>query len=672
MGPTDAIRDVGALIDSAARNVRSRRATGMLDYLSPRFPTCVLYCGEGSASFHGTVLDGLQEGWGGKVSRIPCVTISDPASLHQLVFSSDPFGVAMVDAKTGSPLDVPGFQRMFQLMMGSSGVFESMAQCTLFFVLNSSGMSAEEFSSWYGVVRDVEAMLQGLQMRTMLIVLLDNSLGSSNAEKIKGALASLYEDPQVRAERRHLYDGVFLYGNLSKGRGYNRLFSPHGDEENGDWDVVSSVMVLANSSGDGSRPCEDLLFSSGRRAGVTAAFKQVEKPRRDIVSVALRRIVERLDEFHANVSEVRPSGAEVDHALGFSNGRSDFMAEYGSLSESVLNEFKGFELYLPTQSPNVNVGTLNFGRANAETCGCLSAFVRENHLARLQAILDGSGDSLGLFDRIVQRLASSLTAVKMLSLRRDEWVGRASSLYSESYSLNMIDQRPMFDALRQMMRVEIARRMREETIRAIDMLYAEAEKTEEAFARLRNDVALGTSVNEEGTHFNLTGFYGRCTDAYLSDQARLNVLFATIDRIGNGEGEMFAILRDHALVPLFDLDYGGRQVFKLGFMEEQVTRRAEGKAPETAQLVVGSELVDDMANYIGYNSLIPMADRECEAYLIHREMSGGAEADQLLTYLDRLGKPTGTIRVFMNAGPQDCATSLWLYPLESDHLRLRG
>lgn len=669
MGPTDAIRDVGALIDSAARNVRSRRATGMLDYLSPRFPTCVLYCGEGSASFHGTVLDGLQEGWGGKVSRIPCVTISDPASLHQLVCSSDPFGVAMVDAKTGSPLDVSGFQRMFQLMMGSSGVFESMAQCTLFFVLNSSGMTAEEFSSWYGVVRDVEVMLQGLQMRTMLFVLLDNSLGSSNAEKIKGALSSLYEDPQVRAERRHLYDGVFLYGNLSKGRGYNRLFSPHGDEENGDWDVVSSVMVLANSSGDGSRPCEDLLFSSGRGAGVTAAFKQVEKPRRDIVSVALRRIVERLDEFHANVSEVRPSGAEVDHALGFSNGRSDFMAEYGSLSESVLNEFANFELYLPTQSPNVNVGTLNFGRANAETCGCLSAFVRENHLARLQAILDGSGDSLGLFDRIVQRLASSLTAVKMLSLRRDEWVGRASSLYTESYSLNMIDQRPMFDALRQMMRVEIARRMREETIRAIDMLYAEAEKTEEAFARLRNDVALGTSVNEEGTHFNLTGFYGRCTDAYLSDQARLNVLFATIDRIGNGEGEMFAILRDHALVPLFDLDYGGRQVFKLGFMEEQVTRRAEGKAPETAQLVVGSELVDDMANYIGYNSLIPMADQECEAYLIHREMSGGAEADQLFTYLDRLGKPTGTIRVFMNAGPQDCATSLWLYPLKSDHLR---
>lgn len=669
MGPTDAIRDVGALIDSAARNVRSRRATGMLDYLSPRFPTCVLYCGEGSASFHGTVLDGLQEGWGGKVSRIPCVTISDPASLHQLVCSSDPFGVAMVDAKTGSPLDVSGFQRMFQLMMGSSGVFESMAQCTLFFVLNSSGMTAEEFSSWYGVVRDVEVMLQGLQMRTMLFVLLDNSLGSSNAEEIKGALSSLYEDPQVRAERRHLYDGVFLYGNLSKGRGYNRLFSPHGDEENGDWDVVSSVMVLANSSGDGSRPCEDLLFSSGRDAGVTAAFKQVEKPRRDIVSVALRRIVERLDEFHANVSEVRPSGAEVDHALGFSNGRSDFMAEYGSLSESVLNEFANFELYLPTQSPNVNVGTLNFGRANAETCGCLSAFVRENHLARLQAILDGSGDSLGLFDRIVQRLASSLTAVKMLSLRRDEWVGRASSLYTESYSLNMIDQRPMFDALRQMMRVEIARRMREETIRAIDMLYAEAEKTEEAFARLRNDVALGTSVNEEGTHFNLTGFYGRCTDTYLSDQARLNVLFATIDRIGNGEGEMFAILRDRALVPLFDLDYGGRQVFKLGFMEEQVTRRAEGKAPETAQLVVGSELVDDMANYIGYNSLIPMADQECEAYLIHREMSGGAEADQLFTYLDRLGKPTGTIRVFMNAGPQDCATSLWLYPLKSDHLR---
>lgn len=669
MGPTDAIRDVGALIDSAARNVRSRRATGMLDYLSPRFPTCVLYCGEGSASFHGTVLDGLQEGWGGKVSRIPCVTISDPASLHQLVCSSDPFGVAMVDAKTGSPLDVSGFQRMFQLMMGSSGVFESMAQCTLFFVLNSSGMTAEEFSSWYGVVRDVEVMLQGLQMRTMLFVLLDNSLGSSNAEEIKGALSSLYEDPQVRAERRHLYDGVFLYGNLSKGRGYNRLFSPHGDEENGDWDVVSSVMVLANSSGDGSRPCEDLLFSSGRDAGVTAAFKQVEKPRRDIVSVALRRIVERLDEFHANVSEVRPSGAEVDHALGFSNGRSDFMAEYGSLSESVLNEFANFELYLPTQSPNVNVGTLNFGRANAETCGCLSAFVRENHLARLQAILDGSGDSLGLFDRIVQRLASSLTAVKMLSLRRDEWVGRASSLYTESYSLNMIDQRPMFDALRQMMRVEIARRMREETIRAIDMLYAEAEKTEEAFSRLRNDVALGTSVNEEGTHFNLTGFYGRCTDAYLSDQARLNVLFATIDRIGNGEGEMFAILRDRALVPLFDLDYGGRQVFKLGFMEEQVTRRAEGKAPETAQLVVGSELVDDMANYIGYNSLIPMADQECEAYLIHREMSGGAEADQLFTYLDRLGKPTGTIRVFMNAGPQDCATSLWLYPLKSDHLR---
>ena len=669
MGPTDAIQDVGALIDSAARNLRSRRATGMLDYLSPRFPACVIYCGEGSASFHGTVLDGLQEGWGGKASRIPCVTIPDPASLHQIVGSYGAFGTAVVDAGTGSPLDVRGFQSMVQLMMGSSGIFESMVQCSLFFVLNSSGMTAEEFSSWYGVVSDVELMLHGLQTRTMLIVLLDDSLGTSNAKEIKAALSSLYEDPQVRAERRHLYDGVFLYGNLSKGGRYNRLFSAHGAEENGDWDVVSSVMVLANSSGDSSRSCEELLFSSGHEAGVTAAFKQVEKPRRDIVSVALRRIVERLDEFHASVSEVRPSRAEIERALGFSNGRSDFMAEYGGLSEGVINEFANFELYLPTLRPNVNVGTLTFGQANAETCGCLTAFVYENHLARLQAILDGPGDSLGLSDRIVQRLAASLTAVKMLSLRKDEWVAAASSLYSESYLQGMIDRLPMLDALRQMMRAEIARRMREETIRAIEMLYAEAERTEDAFARLRNDVALGTSVNEEGTHFNLTGFYGRCTDAYLSDQARLNALFAITDRIGNGEAEMFAVLRDRALTPLFDLDYGGRQVFRLGFMEEQVTRRADGKAPEAAQLVVGSELVDNMANYVGYNSLIPMTDQACEAYLLHSEMSGGGEAGQLYAYLDRLGKPAGTIRVFMSAGPRDCATSLWLYPLKSDHLR---
>ena len=71
MGPTDAIRDVGALIDSAARNVRSRRATGMLDYLSPRFPTCVLYCGEGSASFHGTVLTGSRRAGEGRLRAFP-------------------------------------------------------------------------------------------------------------------------------------------------------------------------------------------------------------------------------------------------------------------------------------------------------------------------------------------------------------------------------------------------------------------------------------------------------------------------------------------------------------------------------------------------------------------------------------------------------------------------
>lgn len=663
------MRDVNELIDRAAHDLRSSRDAGMAEFLSPRFPACVIYLGEQSALFHPCVAEALQDGWGGRASLIPCFTVASVDAV--CVAAADPSagGAPFADARTGAPVDVAGLQRTVQRMMGNTGSFESMTQCVLFFVVDTVGMDQAEFRAWYESVRDVTAMLKGLQLRTMLLALLNNSLGAANARQITAELSAIYEDPEVRSANRHAYDGVFVYGNLSKGRGFNKLYNEHSPEENGDWDVLGSVMVLANSAGDESRASESALFSGGQATAVTAAFKQVEKPRRDIVSVALRRVMEALNRQHARAAAQQPDRGAVERALGFSNGRSVFIDEYNQLIAGVEQELAGWERLLPKQHPDADVTAMPYAAANDETCGCLGAFVCANHLARLRRRMAGSEGASGLTARIEERLTGALTAPQLLTMRKGEWLDRIRALYGEGYSAGDVGQRPVRDAVAQMMRVVVAQSVREETLRVVGDLYDAAERTEAAFERLSQDVALDTSVTEEGTHFNLNGFYGSRAEAFLADEKRLTALFGAVEHVGNTFEQMLDVLRSKALIPLFDSEYGGKNAFKLGFMEEQVARMADGRAAEAAQLVVGSELVDDMSNYVGYSTLIPLADQTCEAYLIHGEMGGGGTASQQLhAYLQNLGKPSGTGRVFLTAGPQDCATSLWFYTLTMSHL----
>ena len=617
--------------------------------------------------FHADVLAGLRDGWGGCADKIPYYTISSPEALHTALEGGP--GAPFAHAGTGADTDVRGLQQAVQAMMTKAGVFEDMGQCALFFVVSTQGMNAVAFRAWYSAVTDVEAMLKGVQLRTQLLVLLDNSLGTANAPEITGELNALYANPDIAGANRHSYDGVFLYGNLSKGRGYNKLYNAHSAEENGDWDVISSVMLLADAPAAQSSACDAALFSAGRVPAVSCAFKQVEKPRRDIASVVLRRIAAMLDRENARLLEEQPDRDAVANALGFSAGRSVFIDECHQVIAEAERDYTAYERYLPMTVPGGDVAGMTFEQADRASCGCLSAFVQEDQLRKLRRHMAGAQGALGLAERIAERMKRQLTAPQLLTLRREDWKRQVDELYGESYSTARAAQRPVREAVTQMLRVEAAKEVRAQTLRVIDALYDAAEQTEEALKRLLADVSLGTSVSEEGSHVNLNGFYGQIADSYLADRTRAAILFQAVAHVGNGLDDMLRIVYEEALMPLFDSEYGGVHPFKLTFMEEQVQRLGNGKSEEVAQTVVGRELVEDMANYVGYSSLMPFEERTCEAYLLHNEVGASARASQRLhRYLEELGKPSTTNRVFMNAGPQDCATSLWIYALDASHL----
>lgn len=657
---------VDALLDRAARDVRSRRDSSMTDYLTPRFPACVFYCGEGSARFHADILSGLRDGWGGCADKIPYYVICRPDALSSL--PEDESGEPFVQADTGSPAGVGDLQQAVQGMMTKAGVFEDMGQCMLFFVVDTEGMSVSEFRAWYGVVGRIEAVLKGVSARTLLLALLDNSLGKANAAEITATLNELYADPNVAGANRHCYDGVFLYGNLSKGRGFNKLHNAHSTEENGDWDVLSSVMLLADAPAAQSDACDAALFSAGRIPAVSCAFKQVEKPRRDIVSVVLRHLAAVLDHEHARLLDEQPDRDIMASALGFSAGHSVFIDECQQVIAEVERGYAGYERYLPSMSPQTEIAGATFEQVDKASCGCLSAFVQENQLKKLRQHMGIQGSS-GLAERIGERMRQCLTAPQLLALRREDWKRRVDELYGESYSSKRAAQRPVREAVTQMLRVEAAQGVQAQTLRVVDELYDAAEQTEDALNRLLSEISLGTSVNEEGSHVNLNGFYGQIADAYLADRIRADRLFEAVARIGNTLEDMIQILHDQALLPLFDSEYGGVYPFKLTFMEEQVQRLGNGKSDDVAQTIVGRELVEDMDNYVGYSSLVPFEERTCEAYLLHNETGASRRAAQKLhAYLENLGKPSTTNRVFLNAGPQDCATSLWFYALDTSHL----
>lgn len=656
----------------------------MGSFTAPYGPVCVFYYGERSCAFHDDVLRGLREAWGGHARHVCMLGVEDAASLHRAVSSGlldEPMFVTWHDdtadayaalggagsVRDDERLSVRGMQQAVMAMMSAGGVFAKTVQCEVYCVMDSTGMQDAEVRDWYMAVNDIRRALHGVSVNTMLMLLLNDAIGTSNAESVTARLRQLYEDPDIELPNHHLYDSVFVYGNHTV-TSFTDLFGGFDVQQHNERDILADVIALTDSDNDYRSVVRKSLYSPSN-AAVTAAFRYCDKPNRDIVHVVLNHTMQMLaGMLHADVTI---DDDTMNRALAIDGSRSAIVNAYEPIIDEIMQRNDGFEQYLPMLSAGVDIRSLSFDQADQLTCGCLSAFVEHNHMRQLhERMRDGAGDVAGgLEQRIRGRIADVLTADQLLSVGQAQWEARINAAFGNVILTEQSVRRyTVRDAIRQMLVGYVAASVRDVTILVLAGMRDEAGATLNAFKAVLKGITFASAVKQDGIHANLDRFYTEVTGSFfMNPRHRIEVMRGML-RIGNTRQDMFEVLYAQAWRPLFDADYGGNRVFRLGFMDELVQRGTAGKNPDEAAQWVGKELTDDVGDSVGFHTLRPMPQRMMETYLLHLDASFATASGKLCAYLNNYAKIPGVSRAFFDTVSLNSATAIWFYPLTADFL----
>lgn len=655
---------VNDLVAAAMGDLQSGRSGRLAAFSSPNSPACVFYFGERSQSFHADVERGLRDAWGGASRHVCYAVVPDAVAFETAASDSD--AVPFVDASSGKAFSINDLQRRVMDMMCAGGYFSDATHCEIYCVLDTTGLTGDAVRQWYMTLNGIKAVLAGVDINAMLIALLNESLGRSNAGEVKGTLRAIYEDSEIAGPNRHLYDCVFLYGNYTKS-GWSKLLDGFDPQRHGERDIVPDVIALTNSVGEDRASIRRALYDNGGRPAITAAFKYVDKPCRDIVVISLRHIVEALS---ARMDESAGRALDddaIDRALGIQGSRSAIVEGCMPLIDEVLARYQGFERHLPCLNSDVSVASLPFGQADQETGGCLRQFVDHNHLHDLMH--GGAGSLEGLDHQIADHMVSALDAGQLLSLNEQTLARKIEHAFTDVIpSEESIASRKVADAVKLLLVGRVAQSVRDITLAVVRHLRVQAEQAVSAFNRITQDVAYISAERQQGVHIKVDSFYSKVVSSFFANPQLCVTLLRKLLSIGNDEQNMLDVLREEALLPLFESAYGGQCVFALGFMDELVLRLTDGHDPNAAVHLVGQELVDNVGDYIGFKTLETIPQRIMEAYLLYVDDDVTSAAGKLCQYLDRFDLKPGVSRVFHDASLQDSATSIWFYPLETRHL----
>lgn len=661
--------NIDKLISQVIIDLRQKVGEKAVNHVRMEYPTCILYFGEKSAFFHESIHTRLQEEWADAADLIPCYIVMDPHELRNASLCTDGSvkGLLPLGARTNDKISVKDFQQAINVMLGNRNMFANAKYCTIFCVIDTREMEPKQFREWYDAIKDVRSVLTNITLKTLLLVLLDNSVGQSSVPITDVVLGSA-DAP--------LYEGVFLYSNRCQNGLFNQLFESHEVYEHGTWDVLADIMLLANSHYGQSSDCKQLLFSTGCYPAVTVAFKQEEKPYRHIAKFLLQHLVNRLDDcFEKNKKQTLTDSALKD-ALGFNeNDHQGITNTYKKKAGNIIDKYSSFANGLPSLlADSIDMESMSYEEVNEATFGCLAAFVAANHVHEIDKILsvDGKGDFAEVDMRIERQIKRSLSASQLISLSKLELEKRINDLFYITYDSIGI-QTCAQDTLKIKLYQKVAECMCKRAVKIATRLYDDARTTTVAFDSLRDKVSYATSINFD-KKFNLVGFYEKVFDSYYSEE-NLDALLRKILAIGNEYRDILNIIYTDGLCQFFSSTYGGQSAFELEFMEELAARMTDGRSPDEAQSIIGSEFVSDMPNNIGYRSLYPFNNgQQVEAYILHVDtalagVNSSSPSKLLYTYLSKRDRPAGTSRVFLNIGRRDSASSLWFYALGPQHLR---
>lgn len=648
------------LIALATNDLGNQHLTAGTSFAMPENPAVVLFYGRRfandgpSAAFMRSIDHTLASGWGGSMEYLPRVMLTEPAAQG---------AVSMMDMNSGRPMSATDFQQAVARMKDPDLVAD--ARCTMLFcVVDTRGMSADEFRAWYLSLPAITSMMEGAKTMTMLMVACDGTAGSGNAHEIITAITDLYDDddPQTGGAEHHLYDSVFCFGNTNAAGFTNRLYDDDDSSVTTERDVFADVMLLANTHADELNETRAAFYGLHGSSSpiVTASFRHEGRPLREIALTVARALIVGIA---GRTSQETPLGVEeIKDALSgiVANG-----TEYGPFVDEVIREYDGFAAYLPSQGSGQRFGSMTYAQADAASFGCLSAFVNDNHIRDLDDRIraaSSNGDNQMMRGFIDAFPASRVSLTKEAELQT-VLDGMLSSLGDETA---ISESLPINSVLLGKLRAHAVTHMRGQIGSMGRTLSEQARATVSAFNELDRDLA-GISVSKKDLA-SIQAFYGGhhggIVQRYLATSGKLDELCGKVLRIGNTKQDIMRILYKEAIQPLF----ASEDAFRLDFMEERIRRFAASGSTAHAVSVVAGKLMDPLtnSNAIGMSLRGTMPTCALEAYMLHHDRTAGTAANGLW---EELGTSKGTApRTLFDISGDDDAVSVWVFPLSAGYL----
>lgn len=613
------------------------------NFEKPMYPACIFYLSERSVTFYDEMNNDLIRGWGEAARHIR----------HFKVTRSDDFFGSVSDMENNMK-SVKALQSEITDMMSDANVFRDMNYIHMYFLLDTSALSTEEFERWYACVREIVEQFT-ISKRTFLITILNQSLDNTDASVgIRQKLLELYVSDRYSESRTHLYDSVFLFSNRLKNGQFIKL---SGDaQEYEDYNLFADIVLLTDTF---NAQLSDRInkLCSKRVPAFTAAYSNLAKPIGDIVMITLKKClmeIRRSIESHEQMSASSDSFAT--QLLGISN--NNFKAADEIFLRFVLGYVCNTEplRYLPCES---DVADMKFQEANAASMGCLELFVQQNYLSYIDDLF--ASHSGEFRQRLKAEILEKLTFEQQKTLRN--YKGNIEADVQSAISRLIISPEPSDTAVGDYINTVSKNRVIECLIPIMQEIIVgmreNSRNSLSVFARLYAGIELLNTTGDGGLRQNINHYYESIVEDYYRNPHHLDKITKKILSECGDESGMIEALREE-----LENIFSDNPVFGVSFVDELITRNeALGTAVNIGTLIT-KELVERLDDRLALNSYNVFNERFFEAYFLNTDQNSVYDA------LREKAKSHHIPVTYYNTLSNEMVETVWFYKCTEDNIRI--
>lgn len=613
------------------------------NFEKPKYPTCIFYLGDNSVGYQKEMNNDLIRGWGKAASYIQ----------HIFVKSADDLENSLYD-ENDNTLSIEMLKKKITDMMSYSQIFSDMNFLNVYFILETTGVTADEFEKWYSILEELEKEFL-ISIRSCLMIILNQSLDISEESKLlRQKLYDIYKSNEYSEENSHIYDSVFLFSNrLRNGQFINiNCDSP----EYMDYNLYADIILLLNTNDSDLNNRRSNLYNRTVPA-FTAAYRNLSKPTQDIVMITLKKMLVLIRNSIEDINnDLTVNDNIISEILGVKNGSLPIIEKfYHEVIESSFNVEEALK-YLPSEE---SVFNLSFEQADGVTQGCLRLFYNNiiNNLIKEKVEQCKNEIKLQLKSEINKKM--NVKQHQALRLYNGNIESVIKSLLH--YNIDLLHNERVKDTIFILLKNNLVLQFIPIITEVIlDLQKAERESIN-IFSELYHDINLMSTESGGGLRQNLENFYENIVETYFIND-KIKDLTKKILSECNTKEDMILVLNNQ-LKSIFT----NNSVYKLSFVDELVKRVvALGKNIDIGNLIT-SELTNDLGYNIALHSLNSYSNRFFEAYFLNTQ----SDDNKKNILLSSLKKQENTVmKTYYNTLNNDMVESIWFYKCSEDNIQI--